>query len=79
MFSIKVTGSFRSLERHEFEVPCPRCSLHTWVSLRLVLRRDVAVCRGCHANILLIDHLGAVQQMVRRLDASLGKLFKLGV
>lgn len=58
----------KSFGRQQFEAPCPYCRLSTWVTFDQVLRREFAICRGCHANILLDDHMGTVRQAVRRLD-----------
>jgi hypothetical protein len=76
MLTIKVTGPKQSLGYHEIEAPCPRCGLHTWVSFAQVLRRDFVVCRGCHANILLDDHLGNVKNAIRSLDAAFTSMLK---
>lgn len=76
MITVKVTGTFSSLGRKRIEVPCPQCNLHTWVTFAEILRRDFTVCRGCHANILLEDHLGAVKNAVRRIDAAFDSLLK---
>lgn len=71
MLSIKITSRparSPSLGRQEIEIPCPRCGLHSWVSFAQVLRRDYAVCRGCHANLMLDDHMGTVKRAVRSFD-----------
>ena len=68
-FSIKV--SIPDLDRHPIEVECPVCQLHTWVKLGEIRRRDFVICRGCHANILLEDHLGQVHRFVRSFEQML--------
>lgn len=77
MFSLKVSvsGNRESLDRHEIEVQCPRCALHTWVSFGHILRKDFVVCRGCHANVLLDDHMGTARRAVREYDAAIESLF----
>jgi hypothetical protein len=69
-FSIKVIN-FPDLDRHPIEVKCPVCQLHTWAKLGEVRRRDFVICRGCHANILLDDHLGQVHRFVRSFEEML--------
>jgi hypothetical protein len=76
MITVTVTGRMESLGRQEVEIPCPQCSLHSWVTFAQILRRDFAVCRGCHANILLDDHMGTVKNAVRRFDAAFNSLLK---
>lgn len=44
------------------------------VTLREIRLRCVAVCRGCYANLELIDHLGSVHRTVRNIDAALNEL-----
>lgn len=65
MVSISLEVSVPHFDRVPIEVPCPICGLHTWVKLGEIRRRDFAICRGCHANMLLEDHLGGVHRFVR--------------
>ncbi|MGD0220674.1 MAG: hypothetical protein ABSC73_09515 [Acidimicrobiales bacterium] len=69
-FSIKVIN-IPDLDRHQIEVKCPVCMLHTWVKLGEIRRRDFVICRGCHANILLEDYLGSVHRSVRSFEQML--------
>lgn len=62
MFSISIHIEAPDLSKHPIEVPCPQCRLHTWVTLGEIARREVAVCRGCHANLVLADHLGQINR-----------------
>jgi len=59
-FSLKV--NIPDLDRLSIEVECPMCQLHTWVRLGEFRRRDFVICRGCHANIVLADHLGGLHR-----------------
>jgi hypothetical protein len=68
MFSISIKVEIPDLDKHSIEVPCPACRLHTWVRLGEIRRRDFAVCRGCHANLLLEDHLGGLHRFTRSLS-----------
>lgn len=65
MVSISLEVSVPHFDRVPIEVPCPICGLHTWVKLGEIRGRDFAICRGCHANILLEDHLGGVHRFMR--------------
>jgi hypothetical protein len=65
MFSISIKVTIPNLDKRVIEVPCPVCKLHTWVRLGEIRRRDFAICRGCHANILLVDHLGQLHRFTR--------------
>jgi hypothetical protein len=74
MISISIKVQIPDFDRISTEVPCPRCGLHTWVKLGEIRRRDFAICRGCHANILLEDHLGGVQRFIRDTERTLEAL-----
>jgi hypothetical protein len=74
MLSISIEVIMPDLDRHLIEVPCPRCDLHTWVTLGEIRRRDYAICRGCHANILLEDHLGSMHRIIRDLESAFKSL-----
>ena len=69
-FSLKIIN-IPDLDRHQIEVQCPVCLLHMWVNLGEFRRRDFVICRGCHANILLEDHLGQVHRSVRDFEQML--------
>jgi len=79
MFSISVStsGTFESLDRHEIEIECSRCRLHTWVALGEIRRRDFTVCRGCHCTISLADHMGSVHRAIRGIDDALRSLLEV--
>jgi hypothetical protein len=77
MFKLSVSiGRWPSLDRHQVEIKCPRCRLHTWVSFAQARRRDVVVCRGCHANIALRDDRASVHRAVRLIDTAFENLLK---
>jgi len=71
MVSISLTVEIPDFDRVPIELPCPVCGLHTWVRLGEIRRRDLAVCRGCHANVVLYDHLGSVHRFVRGVEKTL--------
>lgn len=58
--SIEIQITMPDWDSIELEIPCPRCKCHTWVNLGDIRLGGYRVCRGCHANIKLIDHLGQV-------------------
>lgn len=67
MFSFSIKVELPNLDKHPIEIQCPFCKLHTWVWFGEIKRGDFAICRGCHANICLIDHLGQVKRAERSL------------
>ena len=71
MFSLSINVTVPNFDRIKIEVPCPRCELQTWVTLGAIRRRDFAICRGCHANILLEDHLGSFHRFMRNTTKAL--------
>jgi hypothetical protein len=75
MVSLHVTGSFSlpDLDRRWIDVDCPSCRLATPVTLRDVRLGSVVICRGCKANVRLIDHLGEYHRVRRRLERTLGR------
>lgn len=63
------------------DLVCPRCRFGNNASIKSIRIRDVIICRGCHANVRLDDHLNSVRATERRirralaeLEQSLGKL-----
>jgi len=70
-----------SIDGFEVEVPCPKCGFFNALWLRQARLRDVIICRGCHSNVRLEDHMNEVRkaernfrQAVRELEESLGSL-----
>jgi len=68
MFDISIKFDIPNLDKHEIEIDCPICMLSTWVKLGEIRRRDYVICRGCHANILLEDHLGSLQRFTNKFN-----------
>ncbi len=71
MFSISLHINIPDFDRIPIEIDCPICGLHTWVTIGEVRRRDFTICRGCHANIMLEDHLGSVHRSFRNIQHTL--------
>jgi len=71
MLSLQVKVHFPDLDRRVIDVPCPRCELETPVQLGEIRRGEIIICRGCHANVYLEDHLGGVHRMRSRLKRTL--------
>jgi hypothetical protein len=78
MISLKltVTGKPLNLGRHQIEISCPRCRLHTWMAISDALNHNILICRGCHANLLLNDNLGSLRRSLRSLDSAFNSLFR---
>lgn len=74
MVSISIQVDIPNFDRVPIEIPCPICELHTWVTIGEIRRRDFTICRGCHANILLEDHLGSMHRSIRQLEKALKSL-----
>jgi hypothetical protein len=75
VLEIKITGSVPDLDDHWIDVGCPYCPLTTEASMRDVRMGNVIICRGCKANIRLIDHLGDYHRARRRLSDSFKRIF----
>jgi hypothetical protein len=71
MFSVKITVSIPNLDRHPTAIPCPLCGLTTPSTLGAIRLGDTIVCRGCHANIRLHDHMAGYQRFKRFFEATL--------
>ena len=68
MFEISFHMDPFDLSRHEIEIDCPLCKLHNWTTFGAVQRREFLICRGCHSNILLEDHLGSGQRAIKSIN-----------
>jgi len=68
MIEIKVMGSTINFDKHEHEIECPHCRLETWISFGEIMRNDFIICRGCHANIILEDHLGDFKKGIKTIE-----------
>jgi len=81
MLKVKITGSFKApnLDKRWIEVPCPACRLRTPASLRDVRLGNTIICRGCKANIRLIDRQGEfhrARQRFERMFARMNAMFR---
>ncbi|WP_157608174.1 hypothetical protein [Teredinibacter turnerae] len=65
---ISINVTIPDFDRKEIEIDCPLCKLGNWVQLGQIKRREYLVCRGCHSNIHLQDHLGGVQRATNALN-----------
>jgi hypothetical protein len=75
LIKLTVSGSFPDLDRHWIEVECPHCRLETPALLRDVRIGGVIICRGCKANIRLVDHLGGYQRARQRFAQAFEQMF----
>lgn len=78
MFSLSITVSFPDLDRQWIDLSCPRCRLETAVALGEIRRCEIIICRGCHANIYLQDHLGSYHRAKRQIELAFAQLAKIG-
>jgi hypothetical protein len=76
VFSVTITTkvTIPNLDRQWIEIPCPLCELTTPTTLGAIRWSDVVVCRGCHANIRLIDHMASFHRFKRKFAAMLKSL-----
>ena len=49
-------------------LPCPRCRLETPATLGAIKREESIICRGCHSNIRLRDHIGEFHRALETLN-----------
>lgn len=68
MIEIKITGPKINFDYNESEIECPRCRLETWISFGEIMRNDFTICRGCHSNIILEDHLGEFRKGIKTIE-----------
>lgn len=59
------------LDRIEIEVCCPRCHFYGPANLKQVRLGDIVICRGCKANISLVDYMHEVANARERLATAL--------
>lgn len=74
MFSIKVTVTVPNLDQLSTQVPCPLCELETPTTMGAIRLCKTIICRGCHANIRLQDHMAGFHRLKRMLEESLRSL-----
>ena len=65
---LSITVTTPNFDRKEIEIDCPLCKLGNWVQLGQIKRREYLVCRGCHSNIHLQDHLGGIERVTKTLN-----------
>ena len=74
MFKLSIQVNVPNLDRFETSIPCPKCHLETQVSLGQIRRREYVVCRGCYINIHLIDHMGSIHRVQKKISHMLKKM-----
>lgn len=77
MFDISFQFTMPDFSRQEIEVNCPLCELHNWATLGQIQRREFLICRGCHSNVFLEDHLGSVRRSVEGIEKALKQFGEL--
>lgn len=74
MFTISIEVTLPKFEKISIEIECPKCRLKTWVTWGDISVDYYAVCRGCHRNLQLRDHLGTSKRSIDLLKNRLNKL-----
>src|SRR5690242_16645084 len=74
VFSVKVSVTVPNLDLLGMEVPCPLCELTTPTTMGSIRLSRTIICRGCHANIRLQDHMASFHRFKRMFEASLRSL-----
>lgn len=57
------------------DLVCPRCNFYNPATIKQIRLNDVIICRGCKANIQLVDQMGEVGKAQRQIQESFAKLF----
>jgi hypothetical protein len=63
-----------NLDKMRVNLNCSRCDFQNEVTLRQVRVEDVIICRGCKANIQLIDHMKSMEKSLRSIRRTLRAL-----
>ena len=74
VLSLHLSAKIPNLDRHRIEVPCPLCDLTTCTTMGAVRLGDTVVCRGCHSNIRLQDHMATFHRFKRKFETMLKQL-----
>ena len=77
MFSLELKVEMPDFDKYRLEVPCPLCKLHTWVTLGEIRRQEMTICRGCHVNIYLEDHLGQIQRFTQKFQKMISDIGRM--
>ncbi len=62
------------LDKHELDLPCPRCGFYNPVTLKAVRLRDAVICRGCKATIRFEDHMNETRKAVKTINRAVREL-----
>lgn len=63
-----------NLDRHQIYIDCPRCGFWARPFLRQIRHKETIICKGCKANIRLIDHLGSFRKAQSQVNHALQDL-----
>jgi len=76
MLSISVSATFPDLSHIELQVPCPICRVSTPVTMGRIRRQEMTICRGCHANVSLVDARASARRSQQKLERSFRDIAK---
>lgn len=63
-----------ALEKHTFEIACPKCGFYNPLTLKQVQLRDAVICRGCKLTIRLEDHMNETRKAIRSIRKAFREL-----
>lgn len=58
------------------DLTCPTCDFYNPATIRQIRLNDVIICRGCKANIQLVDYMGEVGKARQQLKKVFAELFE---
>lgn len=62
------------LDKHQLDLPCPRCGFYNPATLKAVRLRDAIICRGCKVTIRFEDHMNETRKAVRTINRAVREL-----
>jgi transposase-like protein len=68
MLEVSITWDIPNFDKEEIDIQCPICKLENPVQFGEIRRRECIICRGCHSNIFLEDHLGTIHRFIKSID-----------
>lgn len=75
MISLEFKGDF-DVDSFPITFDCPFCQFLNTVTFKQFRIRDVIICRGCKANILLLDQLNTCRKAEREVRREMQRFRK---
>jgi peptide subunit release factor 1 (eRF1) len=66
-----------SLDKTTIDIHCPQCDFINEVTLGQIRLQEITICRGCKANIELIDSNNSVRKAKETIEKQLKQIEKL--